>query len=282
MLVKEFMSPNPVVAEVPGRRIDALLLMAKHGFSGLPVVDAKGNYVGVVTRRAIMENPEEDQLSLLVRRDVEPVHPEDDVSTAAERMLRHGVRHLPVVEDSRVVGVLTPMDLLRVIEGSGDERPVSHFMRRNIFPVYEGTPLSVVFQAMRLSGLYAMPVVDEEGRLTGIVTDVDLFKTVDVDVKVAFTELGVGDYGDYEQAWTLDHLQNVMKFYYTIRKLKVPKEPVKKVMTPDPLTVFEEDPINEVARHMRRGNFGQLPVLDENDELCGMVFDLDLMKALVG
>ncbi len=281
MLVRDFMSPNPVVAEVPGRRIDALLLMAKHGFSGLPVVDSKGNYVGIVTRRAIMENPEEDQLSLLVRRDIEPARPDEEVSAAAEKMLRHGVRHLPVVEDSKVVGVLTPMDLLRVIEESRDERPVSEFMR-SVFPVYEGTPLKVVFLAMRLTGFYALPVVDEDGRLTGIVTDVDLFKTVDVDVKVAFTELGVGDYGDYEQAWTLDHLQNVMKFYYTIRKLKVPKDPVRSVMTPDPQSVFEEDPIYEVARLMRRGNYGQLPVLDENDELRGMVFDLDLMRALVG
>ncbi|HEY1385843.1 MAG TPA: CBS domain-containing protein [Dongiaceae bacterium] len=48
--------------------------------------------------------------------------PDDDLGDAVEKMDRHGIRHLPVLEEHTLVGVLSVRDVIHVVRGAFGER----------------------------------------------------------------------------------------------------------------------------------------------------------------
>ena len=90
-------------------------------------------------------------------------------------MLEHGIRHLPVKEDGRLVGVLTERDLDRALgpAPSAERRArVRHACASEAYAVGLEEPLDRVAAAMAERRLDAVLVV-KEGRLAGIFTAVD-------------------------------------------------------------------------------------------------------------
>ncbi len=106
------------------------------------------------------------------------IDPESSLDEAYALMREKGVRHLPLVEDGRLVGIVTDRDL-RLATSCLRDRPFSPEARlREImkFPVHTADPLDpveVVARTMRELKIGCMPVVEED-RLVGIVTGIDL------------------------------------------------------------------------------------------------------------
>ncbi len=278
--VRDIMTENPITLVAPATRRDVLKKLVKHNITGMPVVDKEGKLLGMVSRRDIFENPDEEQLAILMRTDVPTVRVDDSIEHAATVMMRYNRRHLVVVDgENRVIGIITPQDFLKVIVKRRINIPVEEFITKPCFIIHKCTPLPVVFRAMTLTSLPAFPVVDDEANLVGIVTDRDLFDRVEIDKSMAISELGLGD---DEDAWNWEGLRNVMKLFYMVEKVNLPKIPVEEVMIRDPTTVFSKSPVWEAAKIMRKHNFSQLPVRDLHDKLRAMIFDIDLVAALVG
>ncbi len=278
--VSEIMTPNPVCAKVPGTRRDVLRLLVKHNITGMPVVNEEGYLVGIVSRRDIFEHPEEEQLALLMRKDVPVVNVNDSIEDAARIMMRYGRRHIVVVdENKKVLGIITPQDFLGVIIERKISEPVEKYISKPCFPLHTCTPLPVVFKAMTLTLLSAFPIVDDNAQLVGIVTDRDLFAKAKIDMNVAMSELGLGD---DEDSWNWEGLRNVIKLFYMEEKVNLPGIPVSEVMISNPVSIFSKSPVWEAAKIMKKNNFSQLPVRNTHDELMAMIFDSDLVASLVG
>ncbi len=278
--VMDIMTENPVTVTAPGNRKDVLRTLVKHSITGVPVVDKEGKLVGIVSRRDIFENYGEEQLALLMRTDVPTVHEDDTIEHAAEVMLRYNRRHLVVVDDDNYVrGIITPQDFLRVIIKRKIDIPVEDLVTKPCIIMHTCTPLPVVFRSMSLTSLSAFPVVDDDANLVGIVTDRDLFEKVHIDKNLANAELGLGD---DEDEWNWEGLRNVIKLFYMVEKVSLPKIPAEEVMIREPVTIFSKSPAYEAAKIMKKNNFSQLPVRDLHDNLKAMVFDSDLVAALVG
>ncbi len=278
--VRDIMSRNPVCVKAPGTKKDVLRTLVRYNITGVPVVNEEGKLLGIVSRRDIFENPGEEQVALLMRRDVPTVSEDDTIEYAASVMLRYGRRHIVVVDGERnVIGILTPQDFLGVVEERRISEPVEKYITKPCFPLHKCTPLPVVFCAMSLSSLPAFPVVDDDGKLIGIVTDRDLFEKAEVDKSVAISELGLGD---DEDSWNWEGLRNVIKLFYMEEKVNLPKIPVEEVMIKNPVSIFSKSPAWEAARIMRKNNFSQLPVRNTHDDLIAMIFDSDLVASLVG
>ena len=82
--VADVMTTAPIVVEVPGSRSDAINIMVRNGLTGLPVIRASdGKLMGVVSRRDVFRNFEEDQLSLIMKKGCITVTPETTVEEAA-------------------------------------------------------------------------------------------------------------------------------------------------------------------------------------------------------
>ena len=71
-------------------------------------------------------------------------------------------------------------------------------------------------------------------------------------------------------------------FIYVATDKDIPEEHiVKDFMVKDPVTVFKKTSVSDIAKIMKQNDFGQIPVHGNKDELVGMVYDVDILAALL-
>ncbi len=132
MLVRDIMR-SPVVAVSPATTLqDAYRTMREKGFRHLPVLDGE-RLAGVVTDRdlrlatsalAPVPFPPDSSVSAVMCREPLTADPGDAVEDAARVMRERKIGCLPVVDDGRVVGIITGIDLLdALIRMTGVDKP---------------------------------------------------------------------------------------------------------------------------------------------------------------
>ncbi|HLL54915.1 MAG TPA: CBS domain-containing protein [Myxococcaceae bacterium] len=109
----------------------------------------------------------------------EPVtlQPGDDL-VLAENIFHLGrLRHLPVVSEGRLVGLVTHRDFLRALARHGEQRGrtqvASEVMTRQLTTVRPETPLRKALSLMMRNKFGCLPVTDRAGNLVGILTETD-------------------------------------------------------------------------------------------------------------
>jgi CBS domain-containing protein len=110
------MSSDPMTVrrtDVVGPLRDTMLTRHVHG---VPVLDADGTLAGIVTSSDLVEewSPAQGVETVMTRR-VTTVGPGTTLTEAAREMLGAGIHHLVVVDNTRVVGVVSSFDLLRAL-----------------------------------------------------------------------------------------------------------------------------------------------------------------------
>lgn len=108
-------------------------------------------------------------------RNPDTIAPERTLATAKMAMREKGVRHLPVVEDGQVVGILSEreVDLIAAIaERSADEISVKRAMLTNVLEVGPDESIVKVAQTMATAKTGSAVVVSD-GDVVGIFTTVD-------------------------------------------------------------------------------------------------------------
>jgi tRNA nucleotidyltransferase (CCA-adding enzyme) len=102
------------------------------------------------------------------------------VEEAAQRMRRYGHEGFPVVEvenqEERLIGILTRREADRAIDHKLGSRPVHKIMRAGSVTIDQDAPIDELHRLMIESGWGQIPVVDEGGKIVGIVTRTDLIK----------------------------------------------------------------------------------------------------------
>ncbi len=104
--------------------IAAARILAQRGFSGAPVVDDTGNLAGILSDtdciRAMVKfgfDPDwRGLVSEFMSPNVETVELDDSILDVAQRFTEKRFRRYPVMEDNRVVGVISRIDVLRALE----------------------------------------------------------------------------------------------------------------------------------------------------------------------
>jgi CBS domain-containing protein len=279
MKVKDIMTENPIVAELPGTRTEVLKKLVKSNKTGMPVVKTSdGTLAGFVTRQDIFSKPEEEQLALVMKRDYPTISPKANVKDAAKVMVEQNLSHLPVVDKDKLVGIITPTDLLIVVERENPQVAVEDIVRSPCIPIYAGAPLAVALATFRAAKVYALPVLDNDAKLVGIITDRDIFNQSVVDNTVVMSDLGLNNGADN---WNWEGIRNVMKLWYEVSKVNLPKLTVKDIMVQSPVTVFKKTLVADAAKTMRKHDFGQLPVRDSKDNLVAMIYDTDVVSTLI-
>ena len=276
--IRDVMDKNPPIAEVPGRREDALRILAKYEVSGVPIVKAgTKKFAGIVTRKDIFMHSDEDQLAILMNKNPVTISPDASIKRAAKIFYEKRIHGIPVIKRGELIGVVSPKDVLKIISKT-DGYEVEKYLSPFFIPIYEETPLPVVMKIFRVTDISAMPVLDDNGKLTGIVSDGDLFNFSLVRETISKSDIGIGE---DEDIWTWEGIRDVMRLYYETSKIELPSVPVKEVMIKNIITVYRKSKLAEVAKKMIDNNINQMPVMDEDDELIGVIHDIDLMKALL-
>ncbi len=129
-------------------------------------------------------------VSEIMTREVVTLFEEDNLERVNREFGRLRFRHLPVVDDGKVVGMLSQRDLLRATLAGIEINPVNlarearvlqetfvrDLMRTDVVTARPHEAVREAAQRMIASRCGALPVVDDQGMLLGIVTEHDIVR----------------------------------------------------------------------------------------------------------
>ena len=274
--VRDVMVDDVAYVRVPGTREQLMEVCKKKHISGVPVLK-EGRVVGVVTRQDVLRNRDEGQIALLMHRNPITISPETSIAEAAKIIYSHGIRRLPVVVGEKLVGIISIADIIREIAKMDYKRPINNYIGDCTIAAWDEMPLSVVGRIMELARVKAVPVLNVELELVGLITDLDLINVSVIDDVTEKSDLSLGS---DEDAWTWEGMRDTMRLYYDVSKIKLPDKLVKDVLVKDVITVTRNSEVSDCARKMSENKFDQLPVISARGKLSGMLIDRDLLQVL--
>jgi len=124
--VSEIMTSAAVIDQSDDTLAEAARKMWKQQTGSLLVMDGE-DLVGIVTERDVLKavshgsHPEEVRVSEVMSKDLVTVSPSTSLREAAKVMADRWIRHLPVLDAGKVVGVLSQRDLAGVLAGALNE-----------------------------------------------------------------------------------------------------------------------------------------------------------------
>jgi CBS domain-containing protein len=119
--VKKMMIKKPVTAEKTETVLKVAKKMAENRV-GSVVIEDNGNPIGIITETdltkkivALGKDPAKTKAEDIMSSPIVFVNPEDDYSVAVEKMRKHKVKRLPVIENGKVIGIVTSTDIARTV-----------------------------------------------------------------------------------------------------------------------------------------------------------------------
>jgi len=280
LLVKDYMTKDVVTIEIPSGRDDVLRILKRTGVSGVPVVKGKEMKLqGLVTRKDILHKPEETQIALLMSKKPVTITSNKTLSDAARLMTEKNIRRLPVIEDGNLVGILSVSDLIGAVAKLKDVSEIQKdYVNEKTVSVWEETPLNVVGRIMELAKVDALPILNSDNVLTGIISERDLIRCSHIEDDVQTSDFSIGTDDD---EWTWESIRDNHTITYGVSKIQLPINPVKDAMIKKVIAVPKNAEVSDCALKMKRGRVDQLPVIDNEGRLAGMLFDRVLVQALI-
>ncbi len=304
--VREIMTRDPKKVDITARLDEVVRLLLSSTFTGLPVVDRENRPVGVIAQgdliykaglpmrlgllaqsdsakvEAALEALASRKAGEVMTQPVITIGEDSLVTQAVDRMLRKGVKRLPVIDASgRLVGMLSRVDVFRTavkecpdwemfrqqdisVEGLQN---VSDIMRRDVHTVQPDTPIEEVMRIIDCNDIQRVCVVDAEGRFLGLISDGDLL--------IAFSDRHPG-------IW--DYFVGKIPFTERGRRNRELREHLRartaaEVMNAHIVTIREGAPIEEAIRLMLDRAIKRLPVLDADGRFKGMISRDSLLRA---
>lgn len=277
IFIEDIMVRDVASVTLPGSRDEVLKILKNKHISGVPVLkDSK--VVGIVTRTNLLQNPEEEQLALLMTRNPITISPGADLPTAARLLLDNHIRRLPVVDEGKLVGLVTVADVVGTIADMNISIPVKDYVEKEVVAIYSETPLPVVARIMELASVKAVPVLDSNLELVGIISDRDIIAASTIEDSVEVSDMSAGSDDD---AWTWESMRDTMSIYYSVSRIKVPKIIGSDIMIREPITATYITSVSDCARKMKRSRIDQVPIINSNRKLQGLLRDHDLLKPLI-
>jgi CBS domain-containing protein len=192
--VRNLMTAKPITVNPQSLMPKAARILLENKITALPVLE-NSELVGILTNSDLMRFiiAESESLKGKIRVDhymtdeVVTITPHDTLLEAHRLMGTKRIRSLPVVEDGQVVGVVTRTDLMssdpsRLAARKNQEvslkilaQPVSKVMSKPVITIEPDAPLTEAARLMALNKVHCLLILDGQKRLTGIITESDLF-----------------------------------------------------------------------------------------------------------
>ena len=109
-----------VITIAPDKTVrEAVALLVHHRIGAVVVADEGGHLIGILSERDVMRTAAGDEgvfgrlVADVMTREVVICMPQDDVLAVAHTMLEKRFRHLPIVDDGRLIGIISIGDVLK-------------------------------------------------------------------------------------------------------------------------------------------------------------------------
>ena len=260
--VRDIMRNDVAFATLPGSRDEVHTLLKEQKVTGVPV----------------LKNPEEEQLALLMTRDPVVISPDVDITVAAKMLIDNSIRRMPVVEDEKLVGIISVADIVATLADLDIQDHVGQYLNPTSVPVWTKTPLNVVARIMELARSKAVPVSDDDLEVVGIITDRDVISASIIEDSVEMSDMSNGSDDD---EWTWESMRDTMSIYYSVSRVKVPDIPAKDVMVSDLIKAAYISGVSECALKMKRNRVDQIPIVNANQRFLGLLRDRNLLEAII-
>lgn len=147
-------------------------------------------------------------------------------------------------------------------------KTVADVMSRDPIVVRSETSLNEAIQILAERRISGLPVVDDGGKLVGIISETDLM----------WQETGVTPPAYIMFLDSVIYLQNPATYERDLHKAL--GQTVGEVMSKDPITTSPEKTLTQAARVMHDKNVHRLPVLDESGQVIGILTRGDIVRAM--
>jgi CBS domain-containing protein len=157
-----------------------------------------------------------------------------------------------------------------LIKGVSKQMPktVADVMSRDPIVVRAETPLNEAIQILAERHISGLPVVDDVGKLVGIISETDLM----------WQETGVTPPAYIMFLDSVIYLKNPATYERDLHKAL--GQTVGEVMSKNPITISPDKTLREAATIMHDRSVHRLPVLDETDQVIGILTRGDIIRAM--
>jgi len=259
LTVKDIMSPAVATAKRDERVSEVLSRMKKYHLRELPVLDGDRpvgfvGYSSLLLRRSLPLSARVDQVMLPVPRLVEDMK----VTNAVEEMMSSGVRIAPVVRNEKMVGILSRVDLIKLVTEADQlkDKLVREVMTATPQTVGPNEGIRRAEILMKNLMEKTLPVVDEKGMLVGSISMRDV--------------LDVG--WNSKDKEPMDHIVG--------REREAPDVRVEGIMNEEPITISPDDTLETAARTMLDSDIATVFV-EQSGKLAGVISQADLMEQII-
>ena len=261
MQIKNLMSEDLITVDKDQNLTDALKLFRKHNVSRLPVVNNK-ELVGIISERDIANKLGSSKyesmpasrlhISSVMVKDVITVPQSMQLGDVAKLMLDEGIGSVPVMDDDKMVGIVSKADFVTLAVGIAfDKVSVKEIMSKDLIAVSSTERIVHARRQMIESHVGRLPVVDD-GKLVGMITSKDLMR--------AFIEFRKSVPEKYQKSQIKDLL-------------------VEDIMSKNPTFVSRDMSITEISNIIMETGYNGLPVV-EDDKVVGIITQTDILRLI--
>lgn len=125
----------------------------------------------------------------------------ESINDALQFMNDHEIRHLPVIRDEKLVGIVSERDLK--VAAALEQAPalqVGDVMKQDLFVVTRDTPISEVASEMAEGKIGSAIIVNREWQIEGIFTTTDALRILAESIEGETMDSFLTDWDDYEDA----------------------------------------------------------------------------------
>ena len=266
MKIKNIMSENVVSIDKNLNICDCLRMMYKDNLSRIPVTSTNENkkvLVGIISEKDIANKlgsakygnmaPSHFHVSTVMVKDLITVDEDDDVTEVAKILIEKNIGAIPVLSDGEMVGIVTKSDFIYLCKAKAYEKiSVKDIMTTDIISISADDRLVHARKVIMDSGVGRL-LLTEDNELAGIITSKDIAKafvsfrkhTPDKYQASQIKELIAGDY-----------------------------------MSTNVETISQYATVPQLADAMLETGYNGYPVVDDEDQIIGIVTQSDLLKLI--
>lgn len=223
------------------------------------IVKEAGQYAGVITEAQLLRSHiEDDTKAHAMMMPAPKIDRTEDVRDTARMLVEGNTKVAPVFEAGRLWGIITEDQILEAVLDSLDALDVGDIYTENVITIDEDDTMGRVVNLLRENGISRLPVVDEDGFLTGIVTTHDI---IDFIVRRGDKTTRGDRRGEIERLLDL---------------------PVYDIMSSPVETVTLETSVQEAVDRMLENDFSGVVVTHPDDDRVagGVLTKTDVLRAL--